>query len=276
MRHVALKTGLTALAITLIAGAAFAQECKPAHKVDKLVNPGKFSVAIYEYPPFALTSGGTIGGVDGEIVKAIAKAECLELNPIVVDPAATVQYVISGRADAAVGDWYRTAERAKVLGLSYPTYLDQMGIYSKEGYTKVEDLVGKQVGTISGFLWVADLQKLLGANLRLFPNPVALAQDLAAGRVQVGVDSFATGIYAQKKGGYPGILIKVAEPDKRVASTMQAAQSNVLYTKGNESLGKAIDENIKAMHDDGRLAGFLTSFGLDPSGEKVGDPRVVE
>src|SRR5919112_5631271 len=111
------KTVFAALAI-LAATGAFAQDCKPAHKIDKLVNPGKFPVAIYEYPPFALTSGGTIGGVDGEIVKAIAKAECLELNPIVVDPAATVQYVISGRADVAVGDWYRTAERAKVLGLS--------------------------------------------------------------------------------------------------------------------------------------------------------------
>jgi polar amino acid transport system substrate-binding protein len=276
MRYLAPKTGLAALAIILSAGIALAQDCKPAHKVDKLVNPGKFTIAIYEYPPFALTSGGTIGGVDGEIVKAIAKAECLELNPIVVDPAATVQYVISGRADAAVGDWYRTAERAKVLGLSFPTYLDQMGIYSKEGYSKVEDLVGKQVGTVSGFLWVSDLQKLLGTNLRLYPNPVGLAQDLAAGRVQVGVDSFGTGVYAQKKGGYQCIVIKVAEPDKRVAASMQAAQSNVLYTKGNESLGKAIDGNIKAMHEDGRLAGYLTSFGLDPSGANVGDPRVVE
>ena len=276
MPYFASKTGLAALAIMFCLGSAVAQECKPAHKIDKLVNPGKFTVAIYEYPPFALTAGGNIGGVDGEVVKAIAKAECLELNPIVVDPAATVQYVISGRADAAVGDWYRTAERAKVLGLSHPMYLDQMGIYSKEGFSKVEDLIGKQVGTVSGFLWVADLQKTLGANLRLYPNPVALAQDLAAGRLQAGVDSFGTGIYAQKRGGYPGIIIKVAEPDRRVASTMQAAQSNVLYTKGNESLGKAIDDNIKAMHADGRMVGFLTSFGLDPSGANVGEPRVVE
>ena len=210
------------------------------------------------------------------MAKAIAKAECLGFNPVVVDPAATIQYVISGRADIAAGDWYRTVERAKVLGLSYPMYLDQMGIYSKEGHSKVEDLVGKQVGTVSGFLWVADLQKLLGANLKLFPNPVSLAQDLAAGRVQVAVDSFGTGAYAQKKGGYKGIVIKVAEPDKRVAASMRAAQSTLLYTKGNESLGAAIDANIKAMHADGRIKGFLTSAGLDPSGSDVGEPRLVE
>lgn len=266
----------TALAAALSCGTALAQDCKPAHVIDKLVTPGSLTVAIYEYPPFSVTSGGEIGGVDGEIVKSIAKAECLTLVPVVVDPAATIQYVIGGRADIAAGDWYRTAERAKVLGLSYPTYLDQMGIYSKDGVSTVEAMIGKQVGTVSGFLWVADLQKLLGANLRLYPNPVALAQDLAAGRIDIGVDSYGTGAYGQSKGGYAGIVIKVAEPDKRVAATAQAAQANLLYTKDNATLGAAIDANIQDMHKSGALAGFLESFGLDPSGADTGEPRVVE
>ena len=266
--------GASAAAL-LWAGAATAQDCKPAHKIDSTVTAGKLTVAIYEYPPFAVTAP-ELGGVDGEIVKGIAKAECLALVPIVIDPAATIQYVISGKADIAAGDWYRTAKRAEVLGLSYPTYLDQMGIYSKQGVSKVADLVGKQVGTVSGFLWVAELQKLLGTNLRLYPNPVALAQDLQAGRVDIGVDSYGTGAYAQKKGGYPGIMIKVAEPDERVQSSIQAAQANLLYTKGNASLGAAMDADIQEMHKNGAIAGFLQSFGLDPSGAEVGEPRVVK
>ena len=199
-------------------GMALAQTCTPTHKIDQLVTPGKLTVAIYEYPPYSVTSGGEIGGVDGEMLKYIAKAACLTLTPVVVDPAATIQYVISGKADIAGGDWYRTAERAKVLGLSAPTYLDQMGIYSKDGASTVAAMMGKQVGTVSGFLWVTDLQKLLGTNLHLYPNPVALAQDLQAGRIQIGVDSYGTGAYAQKKGGYPGIIIKVAEPDPQGAA----------------------------------------------------------
>lgn len=71
-------------------------------------------------------------------------------------------------------------------------------------------------------------------------------------------------------------MIKVAEPDKRVAASMQAAQSALLYTKGNKSLGAAIDANIKAMHADGRIKSFLTSVGLAPSGSDVGEPRLVE
>ena len=275
-------TRLKALALACIVAAApgsraaLAQTCTPAHKIDSLVSAGKLTVAIYEYPPFAVTSGGEIGGVDGEMLKSIAKAECLTLVPMVVDPAATIQYVISGKADIATGDWYRTAERAKVLGLSHPTYLDQMGIYSKAGISTVAGLVGKEVGTVSGFLWVTDLQKLLGAKLRLYPNPVALAQDLQAGRIEVGVDSYGTGAYAQKRGGYPGILIKVAEPDPRVRASTEAAQANLLYTKSNASLGAALDADIQGMHTDGSIAKYLGSFGLDPSGADTGAPRVVQ
>ncbi|KAA5614203.1 amino acid ABC transporter substrate-binding protein [Rhodovastum atsumiense] len=256
-------------------GTAGAQTCKPAHKIDSLVSPGKLTVAIYEYPPYAITAGGEIGGVDGEIVKSIAKAECLTVVPIVIDPAAGIQHVISGKADVAVGDWYRTAERAKVMGLSHPTYLDQMGIYSKDGASTVAALVGKKVGAVAGFMWVPDLQKLLGGNFKIYPNPVALMQDLVAGRVEMGVDSYGTGAYAQKKGAYPGIIVKVAQPDPRVKATADAAQATVLYTKGNASLGAAIDANIVEMHRNGALAGFLKSFGLDPSGADTGTPRVM-
>ncbi len=255
-------------------GMALAQSCTPTHKIDQVVTAGKLTVAIYEYPPFSVTSGGDIGGVDGEMLKYIAKAACLTLTPVVVDPAATIQYVISGKADIAGGDWYRTAERAKVLGLSAPTYLDQMGIYSKDGASTVAAMMGKQVGTVSGFLWVTDLQKLLGTNLHLYPNPVALAQDLQAGRIQIGVDSYGTGAYAQKRGGYAGIVIKVAQPDPRVLASTDASQANLLYTKANASLGSALDADIADMHKNGDIAKYLGSFGLDPSGAETGAPRL--
>ncbi len=268
--------GLAALAATFATTAAWAQACKPAH-VFTTIAPGKLTVALYEYPPFTTASpDGTIGGVDSDIAKKFAAANCLTVVPVVVDPAATVQYVLSGKADVATGDWYRTAERAKVMGLSYPTYLDQMGIYSKTGLTKVESLIGKKVGTVSGFLWVAELQKLLGSNLSLYPNPVALAQDLAAGRIDAGVDSYATGVYAQKKGGYAGIQIKVAEPDQRVQASTEAAQANIIYSKSNPDVGKALDDTIEQLHKNGQLAEILKSYDLDPSGADVGAPRLVK
>ena len=278
MHNRSCRTILAGAAMTALlgCGAVAAAACTPAHKIDATVSPGKLTVAIYEYPPFAVTGGAQIAGVDGDILEGVATAECLKLTPVVVDPAATIQYVLAGKADVAAGDWYRTAARAQVLGLSAPTYLDQMGIYSKDGVSTVGSMIGKPVGTVSGFLWVAELQKLLGANLRLYPNPVALAQDLEAGRIQIGVDSYGTGAYAQKRGGYPGIIIKVAAPDPRVQASIQAAQSGFPYTKANASLGAAMDADIMAMHTDGKIAGFLTSYGLSPSGADVGPPRLVQ
>src|SRR5271156_1230481 len=130
--------GAAVVAARFVVTSAWADDCKPAHQF-KTVEPGKLTVAIYEYPPFTTASAdsATIGGVDSDIAKHFAAANCLTVTPVVVDPAATVQYVVSGKADVATGDWYRTAERAKVMGLSYPTYLDQMGIYSKTGVSKV-------------------------------------------------------------------------------------------------------------------------------------------
>src|SRR5580704_13719913 len=269
--------GLAIVVATCAGVSAWADDCKPAHQF-KTVEAGKVTVAIYEYPPFTTASsdGTTIGGVDSDIVKRFAAANCLAVVPVVVDPAATVQYVVSGKADVATGDWYRTAERAKVMGLSYPTYLDQMGIYSKTGLTKVEELIGKKVGTVSGFLWVAELQKLLGSNLVLYPNPVALAQDLAAGRIDAGVDGYGTGVYAQKKGGYPGIEIKVAEPDQRVQASVEPGQANIIYSKSNPEFGAALDDTIQQLHKNGGMAEILKSHGLDPSGANVGEPRVVK
>ena len=255
---------------------AWAQDCTPEHKFST-VSPGKLSVAIYEYPPYTvIASDGSIGGVDSDIAKEIAKRNCLEIQAVVVDPAAIVQNVLTKKADIGTGDWYRTAARAKVLGLSYPLYIDQMGIYSKTGVKTVNDLVGKKVGSVAGFLWVDDLQKLLGENLSLYQTPVALAQDLQSGRIDVAVDGYGSGIYAQKKGAFQGIQINVAQADPRVAASGQPAQSTLLYSKDNTQLGEALDAAIKEMHSNGQVAKILTENGLAASGADVGEPRLIQ
>jgi polar amino acid transport system substrate-binding protein len=274
----ACKTIVTAslAAMLCYSAAAWAQNCTPEHKFPT-VSPGKLSVAIYEYPPYTvIASDGSIGGVDSDIAKEIAKRNCLEIQAVVVDPAAIVQNVLTKKADIGTGDWYRTAARAKVLGLSYPLYIDQMGIYSKTGVKSVNDLVGKKVGSVAGFLWVDDLQKMLGENLSLYQTPVALAQDLQSGRIDVAVDSYGSGIYAQKKGAFQGIQINVAQADPRVAASGQPAQSTLLYSKDNTQLGEALDAAIKEMHSNGQVAKILTENGLAASGADVGEPRLIQ
>jgi len=271
-----MKTALIAFtALTLISPHAYAAECEQSVKT---ISPGKLTVAAYDYPPFTYASpDGKISGIDPTIVERAAADSCLEVVALVMDPAATIQSVIAGKADVAVGSWNRTEARSKVVGQSAPTYLDHMGIYSKAGYETLDEAAGKSVGTVTGFFWVRDLQKLFGANLKLYPTPVALAQDLAAGRLDVGFLGYNSGVFNQKSNGaYPGISIKMAKPDERVQASVLPPQTTILYTKGNDSLGTALDASIKKQHDDGSIEKSIKAAGFDPSIANVGEPRLVK
>ncbi|EKG40170.1 Amino acid ABC transporter, periplasmic amino acid-binding protein [Pseudomonas syringae pv. avellanae str. ISPaVe013] len=253
-----------------------AADCIPAHKFETLT-PGVLTVAAWSFPPYSIPGAGTkLSGVDGEIIKLIAEKECLTLKTTALDPAAVIQSVVAKRADVAIGDWYRTAERNKMLGLTAPLYLDVMGIISKDGVSRISDLEGKRVGTVQGYLWVADLQKVLGDNLVLYPNPVAMAQDLASNRIDAGADSYAVGIASQQKGGFGGLKIVVSAPDDRVKATLQPGQTAFAYTKSNTSLGDALSADIEAMHQNGQIKNVLGTFGLSEDASEVGPPRLEE
>jgi polar amino acid transport system substrate-binding protein len=269
-----LLAGIAGLALT--AGVASAQECTPKHQFTT-IEAGTLTVAVTTYVPHSFVDdSGNMKGIDGDIAAEFAKRECLKVKAVAVDPAAAIQYVLSGQADIATGDWYRTAERAKVMSLSAPLYTDQMGIYSKEGFKTVSDLEGKQVGTVQGYLWVADLKAMLGGSLKLYPNSVNMQQDLSSGRIDVAVDGYSTGVVAEQKGALGDVKVNVAAPDQRVKATKEAAQAAFPYSLNAKEFGVALDAAIAEMHADGTIVTILKSYGLDGTAADTGAPRLVE
>lgn len=277
MKHATLKTTYAALIISgvLIAQVAFGAECKPAHKFDT-VSPGALTVSTTAYPPFDNVKDGQFVGIDADILKRFAEKECLTIKPALADDAASLQYVVSGRADISSGSWYRTEKRAQVMGVSNPLYLELMGIYTKDGTNKLSDLQGKTIGTVQGYLWVPELQAIFKDNLKLYPNAVALAQDLQTGRIDAAVDTYTAGVEAQKKGGFKGFKIAIAAPDERVRSSVQPAQTGYLYSKNNTALGDALNATIDDMQKKGEIADILKSYGLNPQAAKTGAPRFAD
>ncbi len=260
----------------LSAGLAHAADCTPQHKF-ATIQPGTLTVAVTTYAPHSyMDDGGNMKGIDGDIAAEFAKRECLQVKAVAVDPAAAIQYVLSGQADITTGDWYRTAERAKAMNLSAPLYTDQMAIYSKQGFKNVSDLEGKKVGTVQGYLWVADLKTLLGASLKLYPNSVNMQQDLFAGRIDVAVDGYSTGVVAAQKGALKDVKVAVAAADPRVKATKEAAQAAFPYSLKAKEFGEALDRNIEAMHKDGTIVKILKSYGLDGTAADTGAPRLVQ
>lgn len=261
----------------IMASATFAAEdCKPSHDF-KTIKPGSLTIAVYNYPPFTTVGGpGEVGGIDTEIVREFAKRNCLTVVPVVVDPSAVIQNVLSNKVDLGIGDWFRTYERSKVLGMSYPVYIDQMAFYSKEGVSEVSDLKNKRVGAVSGFLYAGQIQSTVDSTIVLYPNPVALAQDLGTGRLDVAVDGYGTGIYAQSQGAYKDIKIEIAKPDPRVPLSVEPAQISLLYNIKKTDLGAAIDAEIQKMHAEGKIGEILKRNGLSESGANVGEPRLIK
>lgn len=265
---------IAVLGLTAWAGAAAAQDCP---KDLETVASGKLTVAVTTFAPYSfMDAQNNLSGIDGDIVHALAKDMCLEVEPLVVDPAAAIQSVIAGRADLTVGDWYRTAERAKVMDFSDPLYLDSMGIYSKTGTAKVEDLIGKKVGTVQGYLWVSDLQKLLGSDLQLYPGSVNLHQDLKSGRIDIAVDGAAPGILAMQRGELGDIKVVVAEPDPRVAASVESGQVGFPMSKKAPKLVEALNTALAGMKKDGEIVAILGKYGLQPSVADTGAPRLIE
>lgn len=267
-----------ALSVTgaFFASAAAAQDCKPAHDITT-VEAGYLTVAAPTFPPFSIPKGESdVSGVDGEIVKEIAAKECLKIKVVPVEYATAIPFVLSGRADVAIGNYYRTDERQKVVNLSAPLYLDEMGIYSKDGVTTVAQLEGRNVGTVQGYLWVNELKSILGDDLNLYNNYVALYQDLDAGRIDIAIDGVAVGTAAQQGGALKDIQIKVAEKDERVQTSVYPAQAGLPLAKDNASLLVAADEIVADLHKSGRMVEILKEFGLSESAADVGEARLIK
>ena len=251
-------------------------ECTPKHKF-KTVEEGFITNAATVYAPYSMIDdAGNMTGIDGDILHAIADMECLKVKPVPVDASGGIQYVLSRKADTTSGDWYRTAERARVVNLSAPLYVDQMAVYSKEGWDSVSAIENKTVGATLGNLWNADMKKVLGDKFKLYPTSVAMLQDLTAGRIEAGVDGASTGIIAQKQGGLAGIKIVVIKPDPRVAASKEAGQGTFPMTKDNADLLKAFDEDIKELHENGTIDKILVKYGVNPSASQTGEPRLIK
>ena len=175
-----------------------------------------------------------------------------------------------------VGNWYRTAKRAEVVNLTAPFYLDQMGIISKDGISKGADAEGRSIGNIQGYLWTDDLQAVFNDAPKLYPNTVAMAQDLSAGRIEVGFESYTVVKEAMKAGAYAGLEVKVIEPDERIPASMEPGQSTFPHPKGNDAMTAALDADIAALRASGRLAEILIAAGLDASAAEPSEPRLIK
>lgn len=278
-KHLPMTLAITALAAGLLSAcgesesssSTVAADCTPAHEFTT-VKKGSLSIAITEAPPFSSYANKKATGADVAIIEAIAKTECLDVEYTPMSYAAAVPAVQKGRADLALGGFYRSESRAKIVALSDPLYLDKMAIISEGGETALSQLEGKKVGTVDGYIWVSDFQKIYGKDLTLYPSITEMEADLEAGRIDAGVEGYALSALLMKDTKFS---VEMLEADDRVGSTTDPAQAGFPIAQKSTELLSAVNADLAAMHQDGSLAELIAANGLDASAAETGAPRLL-
>lgn len=249
------------------AGSTADSGCKPAHKFTTN-SKGVLSIAAYTALPNFVPpkNGGPPTGIDGDVLAFVAKKECLKLKVQIENTAAVIPAVQARRADVAAGGWFITPERKKVVDFSDPYVLAPAVFASKKGYDRVDQLKGKKLGTTQGFLWVARLQKLYGADhIKLYQTPDAAMQDLALGRVDAVMDSLQEGGQLAKQNPGAGIEVKTIKPSSELSDTTEPGIIGFPYIKGNDALGAALSADIRELQTSGQIKRILKRYGVDPA-----------
>jgi len=265
-----LATGALALALAGCTGSPGtgattpAADCTPAHSDLATITPGTLTVTAYVSPPYTTEEDGTIKGVDGEIVAALAKLECLQLDAQAVAGAALPSTVESGRSDIAIGGVYASPDRAQTFSLTVPMYLDQAALLSKDGIDSIDGLAGKKLGVIQGYLWNAEFQKALGMDdVVVYQDSASLVADIQNGRVDAGAFTSAeAALRAQESGSLKSAVL---QPTAEVPSSEQPNDVVLLLNKNATALTDALNDDIKSLIADGTIADILQENGIDPS-----------
>jgi polar amino acid transport system substrate-binding protein len=151
----------------------------------KLVEAGKLTIATTAEMPGIVPQDGKLVGYDGEILQIIADRLGLQVNPVKLEWSGVIASVQAGRMDVLGGNVGWTPDRTKILTLTDPTQYFQNGIMQKKGagMSRLADLEGKAVGTITGFSFIPELEKIKDINLSFYDTSDAAIRDLIAGRV---------------------------------------------------------------------------------------------
>jgi polar amino acid transport system substrate-binding protein len=247
-------------------GTTVKADCKPKHTFST-VKAKQLTVSVYVSPPYSVQKpGGPYGGVDGGIISQIAGMECLSLVEKPVSGAALIESVESKRADLALGGVYRTPDRAKVLDLTDTLYRDGMAFIGKTKATTIAGLKGKSVGVIQGYLWNADLQKVLGSShVKIYQSSDGLMSDLVNGRLDQGVLTTSEAHYRAKQNPAAKLHVGDAVADSRVAASKAPGEVIFALTKGNTKMQEAFNADIQTLLKNGAIAKILTDNGLSTS-----------
>lgn len=154
------------------------------------IEKGYLTCAIAGDLPMTGVKDGQFIGTDVEIVGAIAERLGLKMKPALMEWAATIEAIRSGRADVMFGNMGWSKPRSEVMAITDPIYYVTRFLVQKPGKNidSVEALKGRTMGTVTGFTPIPDMRRIPGlTELKLYDTSDAVVRDVVAGRLDTAV-----------------------------------------------------------------------------------------
>jgi len=250
----------------------------------ELLKSGTLSVTIQPYMPYTAVKDGKLVGLDSDILAAIADKLGLKVEFSVTDFNGMLGSVQAQRADITIGGIAWSESRQKVGLFTDPPYYSPpaMAVGQDAKFPDVASLEGKNLGTVTGYVWAKSIAQVPNAKPHSYPAADSVFSDLASGRLDVGFLDPLLITYQQQQ--RPDMKVRIeyltpptaeqvaAHPDYKY---FQAYMTGFYLPKQSLKLEKAISDQIDAMYKDGSLASLITKWGGDPKQFLVPSPEMA-
>ena len=244
----------TALAAALaLAGCAAASDA-PANTLGTITGGTLRVGTLTDTKPYAYVENGVTKGFDVEMLEEVAKRLDLKVEFVTQEFSALLPSVSNGLLDIATASISNTEERRKIVDFSDTYFIGYISVIASKTGGVTEDpasLKGKRLGLIQGTIQDGYAQANFGADIVRFPDNNAAIAALKSGTIDAHfLDYPVAQDYADKDANL-SIPISVAVPEYPVGFAI---------SKKNKALTKAVNDQIKALIDDGTWLKIETKY----------------
>jgi ABC-type amino acid transport substrate-binding protein len=142
---------------------------------------------------------------------------------------------------------------------------------NSEHITTIDGLQGKQVGTVTGYVFVDAIRQIPGATLHAYQDAPSAFTDLTDGRVNALVIDTLLVIYQAKQGAAAGLSSDYLTPPTTAQltahpgySAFESYMTGFYVPKQEPALVSAMNRVIREMYVNGELTRLLTKWGAKP------------
>jgi ABC-type amino acid transport substrate-binding protein len=238
------------------------------------IQQGVIKVAIEPYMPYTDVQNGRMVGLDAEILQEAAANLGLRVEHSMTDFKGMLGGVQSHRQDITIGGVGWGAERAEKGLFTDPVYYSPpaMAVVGDKPYKTVDDLKGKKVGTVTGYVWEKSIKEIDGVDAKVYQDAATFFNDLGSGRIDVGfIDPLLVTYQARQNPDTKFRLLYFTPPtDEQIAAKpafkdFRQIQVAFYVAKEEPKLEKALNAEIDKMYTNGRLAEMVEKWGGDPA-----------